>query len=637
MLGKTKSAADIGKKMEYFLSTGNLVSGTGLDLQQVSGYTIIAEKLNFFRYVAHFRSIHRGAFFAELKTTTVRKLLPESWGFMCPVHTPDGSPCGLLNHLSHTCQIAVFHVDVSMISKLIVSLGANEMGIKGPQASHKYNADLEDAELIDIARNEEILTVQLDGKCIGWCKSAVAKRIAATLRDWKVKSLHSVPLELEIGYVPPSTGGQYPGLFLFSSPARMMRAVKYLPTGTKDMVGPFEQVYMDIACMNEDIIPGLSTHQDFNPTDMLSVIASLTPYSDFNQSPRNMYQCQMGKQAMGTPAQNIFHRTDNKMYRLQTGQSPIVRPVSHEKFGVDGYPNGMNAVVCVISYTGYDMEDASIISKSSHERGYGYGTIYKGEWIDLADFRRRGEPIAHHFGFDTTVDDTLSKFTEKQRKLVDDYLESDGLPRIGVRLRQGDPLYAFCDDVTGKVTVKPYKGMEDAYVDQVRLIGKRFFDITGTDENNTVLQKIHVKLRIPRPPIIGDKFSSRHGQKGVISQKWPAVDMPFSETGIIPDVIINPHAFPSRMTIGMFVESIAGKSGALHGHSQDATPFKFNEDNMPQEFFGDELVAAGFNYHGNEAMYSGITGQEFKADIYIGVLYCIDIGCVLPATPSYGC
>ena len=95
--------------------------------------------------------------------------------------------------------------------------------------------------------------------------------------------------------------------------------------------------------------------------------------------------------------------------------------------------------------------------------------------------------------------------------------------------------------------------------------------------------------------------------------------MPFSESGIVPDVIINPHAFPSRMTIGMFVESLAGKSGALHGRSQDATPFKFDEDHPAADFFGEELKEAGFNFHGNEPMYSGITGQEFKADIYIGV------------------
>jgi DNA-directed RNA polymerase I subunit RPA2 len=246
----------------------------------------------------------------------------------------------------------------------------------------------------------------------------------------------------------------------------------------------------------------------------------------------------MGKQSMGTPAQNLPYRTDNKLYRLQTGQTPVVRPDLHNEYGMDGYPNGMNAVVCVISYTGYDMEDASILSKSSHERGYGYGTIYKGEWVDLSVHRRKGEPISHFFGF-SSLDSTEIHLNPKSLERALLTIDQDGLPRVGVRLSQGDPMYAFVDDVTKKVKVQAYKGMEDAYVDQVRLVGSD----SGTDP----LQKIHIKLRIPRPPIIGDKFSSRHGQKGVISQKWPSVDMPFSETGIIPDVIINPHAFPSRM------------------------------------------------------------------------------------------
>jgi DNA-directed RNA polymerase I subunit RPA2 len=167
--------------------------------------------------------------------------------------------------------------------------------------------------------------------------------------------------------------------------------------------------------------------------------------------------------------------------------------------------------------------------------------------------------------------------------------------------------------------------------------------LIGSDAGDSELQKLHITLRITRAPVIGDKFSSRHGQKGVCSQKWPAVDMPFSESGMQPDIIINPHAFPSRMTIGMLVESMAGKAGAMHGLAQDATPFKsvvvitlgrqhknnrltrsiyrFTEEDTAINYFGEQLLAAGYNYHGNEPMYSGITGQEFAADIYIGVVY----------------
>lgn len=432
--------------------------------------------MNFYRYVAHYRSIHRGSFFAELKTTTVRKLLPESWGFLCPVHTPDGSPCGLLNHLSHTCEIMVRNIDVSQLPSLVASLGAAQMvgyapyQLKPNQISSSASKD--EVELQK--RQSGLLSIQLDGKVIGWSSVDVAKKIAVTLRDWKVKGLHNVPLELEIGFVPPSKGGQYPGLFLFSTPARMIRATRYLGTGTKDMVGPFEQVYMDIACMPEDVVPGVTTHQEFNPTDMLSIVASLTPFSDFNQSPRNMYQCQMGKQAMGTPTQNFPNRTDNKMYRLQTGQTPVVRPDAHNEYGLDGYPNGMNAVVCVISYTGYDMEDASIISKSSYERGYGYGTILKGEWIDLAEMRVSGEPVNHFFGFFADGEE-VSSLTDKEFERCLRFLDWDGLPHVGTRLTTGDPFYAFVDNVSGKVTVKMYKGSEDCYVDQVRLAGMYSF------------------------------------------------------------------------------------------------------------------------------------------------------------------
>ncbi|KAI5119589.1 hypothetical protein M0805_005761 [Coniferiporia weirii] len=585
---------DIGARLANFLATGNLVSPTGLDLQQASGFTIVAEKLNWYRYISHFRCIHRGAFFAELKTTTVRKLLPEAWGFLCPVHTPDGSPCGLLNHLSRSCRIITTSLAVTHITSLLLSNGMTS--VHTPSINGKSHRNV---------------AVQLDGRMIGWASPALAKQLATSLRIWKTEKKYNVPLDLEIGYVPVAEGGQYPGLYLFASRSRMMRPVKYLPNGKDDQVGSFEQVYMDIAIKPEEIEPSVSTHVEHSPTNFLSILANLTPFSDFNQSPRNIYQCQMGKQSMGTPSTAIKHRTDNKLYRLQTGQTPVVRPALHNTYGMDSFPNGTNAIVAVISYTGYDMEDAMILNKSAHERGFGYGTVYKSQAIDLKDMHGASKSTTAptlHFGFGNDIRTGGPKAHPSL-----EFLDIDGLVFVGSRLKSGDPIAAYVDDTTGRTRFVKYKGDELGYVDEVRLL--------GSDTGDIELQKIHITFRITRSPVIGDKFSSRHGQKGVCSQKWPMIDMPFSESGMQPDVIINPHAFPSRMTIGMLVESMAGKAGSMHGFAQDATPFKFSEEDTAVDYFGEQLLAAGYNYYGNEPMYSGITGEEFAADIYIGVVF----------------
>ncbi|KAL9593839.1 MAG: hypothetical protein Q9179_005669 [Wetmoreana sp. 5 TL-2023] len=595
ILGRTNE--NIGGLVEYFLSTGNLVSSTGLDLQQTSGYTVVAEKINFYRFISHFRMVHRGSFFAQLKTTTVRKLLPESWGFLCPVHTPDGSPCGLLNHLAHKCKITTHDLDVSFIPKLLTGLGVSDLSSSS---------------------TSEKIVVQLDGRILGFCEPKQAHAIADTLRYCKVEGSHDVPVELEVGYIPTSNGGQYPGIYMFSQASRMIRPAKYLPLDKEDFVGPFEQPYMSIACTENEIESGESTHVEYDPTNILSIVANQTPFSDFNQSPRNMYQCQMGKQAMGTPGTSLRYRTDNKAYLLQTGQTPIVRPPLYNEYGLDNFPNGVNAVVAVISYTGYDMDDAMIINKSAHERGFAHGTIYKTKIIRLDEksrSTRSARSVSKLFGFAPN-----SFIPASARKLLD----TDGFPHIGAQISENDVLAASHTvswdsakntyiNRDGQNELHKYKDPETAFVEEVRIL--------GSETGNEPCQAISIKLRIPRSPVIGDKFSSRHGQKGVCSQKWPGVDMPFSESGMVPDIIINPHAFPSRMTIGMFIESLAGKSGALHGLAQDSSPWRFDEENTAGAFFGEQLRAAGYNYYGNEPMYSGITGEEFAADIYLGVVF----------------
>ena len=252
-----KVNADIGSRLTSFLATGNLSSPSGLDLQQVGGFTIVAEKLNFYRYIAHFRSVHRGAFFAELKTTSVRKLLPEAWGFLCPVHTPDGSPCGLLNHFAHACRITTRELPTAHLPALLTSLGMTE--VMAPHVSARTH-----------------VAVQLDGQLIGYAPPALAKHMAMALRIFKTEGRHGVPLDLEVGFVPTSHGGQYPGLYLFSGRARMVRPVRFLYNGRVDHVGPFEQVYLDVACQPHEVERGISTHQELSPTQVLSVVATVS-------------------------------------------------------------------------------------------------------------------------------------------------------------------------------------------------------------------------------------------------------------------------------------------------------------------------------------------------------------------------
>ncbi|XP_005098273.1 DNA-directed RNA polymerase I subunit RPA2 [Aplysia californica] len=572
----------ITRAMEYLLATGNLISKTGLGLMQTSGFAVIADKLNFYRYISHFRAVHRGSFFTEMRTTSVRKLLPEAWGFLCPVHTPDGTPCGLLNHLTAGCKVVNIEFPLEKLNHILTELGMCPVSSPNPWSP------------------SDCYTVLLDGRIMGYINAWSADTFISTLRVLKVKGRGEVPFTLEICLVTHSeVASQYPGVYLFSSVARMVRPVLNVNANAVEMIGSFEQVYLDVAVNQDEAYDGVTTHQELSEQHMLSILANMTPFSDFNQSPRNMYQCQMGKQTMGTPLHAYPHRSDNKLYRLQTPQSPLVRPKMYDAYKFDEYPLGTNTVVAVISYTGYDMEDAMILNKSSYERGFGHGSIVKSDVVDLRE--RSSEHGRHSFVFSCIPSEKTGS------------LDVDGLPHVGAKLTDGTPYYCFKNIHTGEYRTVNYRGLEDATVEQIKVLG----DDLGTGELNCVC----FVLRVARNPTIGDKFSSRHGQKGICSMLWPAVDMPFTESGMVPDIIFNPHGFPSRMTIGMMIESMAGKAGALHGLNLDATPFTFSENQPAVDYFGQMLTAGGYNYFGTERMYSGITGQEMEADIYFGIVY----------------
>uniref|UniRef100_A0A0E0BC71 DNA-directed RNA polymerase n=1 Tax=Oryza glumipatula TaxID=40148 RepID=A0A0E0BC71_9ORYZ len=443
----------------------------------------------------------------------------------------------------------------------------------------------------------EVLHVHVDGCIVGSIASAKIEEV--------------IPEDLEVGYVPLSHGGAYPGLYLFTNPARFLRPVRSLLGLSNggpniELIGPFEQAFMEIRCPDggdggrNKLFP--ATHEEIHPTAILSVVANLTPWSDHNQSPRNMYQCQMAKQTMGFCGQALKFRTDVKAFHLQTPQTPIVRTATYSKYCMDEFPSGTNAIVAVLSYTGYDMEDAMILNKSAVDRGMFRGHIFQTECIDLSAKSR--DNVTEFFCKSNLSRDTTAA------------IESDGLPRIGENIFPNEQYYSVCNNLTGTVRPIKLKGSEPAAIDYVAVNGTNFKDH---------LQKANIRLRRVRNPIIGDKFSSRHGQKGVCSQLWPDIDMPFSaNTGMRPDLIINPHAFPSRMTIAMLLESIAAKAGSLKGKFIDATPFASSvkeRSNSIVDELGPMLASYGFNYHGTEILYSGVFGTEMKCEIFLGPVY----------------
>ena len=599
-----KNPVDITKRMEYFLATGNLKSVSGLDQMQVAGFTVLAEKLNFLRFLSHFNSVHRGAYFTTMKTTTVRKLLPESWGFICPVHTPDGAPCGLLLHLSRSCRVSMFRVHDTESRETIINY-LSSLGLRK----------------ISVHRSTPVI---LDGVVIGYFKDSEAENCVNSLRKLKMSS--AVPLELEIAYVHRYirtaieeqrsfrtkliVKSSFSGLFLFNCPGRFMRPVQMLRSSNPyenecrsiELIGSLEQCYLDILlCEPSNLKSRMLCHFEISSSEVFSIAALLTPYSEYNQSPRNIYQCQMGKQTMGTPMLSLPLRVDNKIYRIQSPQSPIVRCAAYDSFGMDAYAMGTNSIVAVISHTGYDMEDAMIINKSSVERGLYHGSVYVSKVIDLGPSEN-----SLHFGFQNS---NVLVRTDSSHSTLD----VDGFPPIGQRIRPGGPLYCYYNAHSKSYKTEYLKGHETGFVEEIHILGS-----DGRTQGR--MNKAIIKMRFCRNPIVGDKFSSRHGQKGTCSWLWPDENMPFTERGLRPDCIINPHAFPSRMTIGMLIESLASKCGAVLGAFFDGSPFQFS-DNLASSYYGDLLKAVGYNRRGLEVVYNGQFGVPMQCDIYIGPVY----------------
>ena len=386
-----------------------------------------------------------------------------------------------------------------------------------------------------------------------------------------------------------------------------------IPESVIEYIDPDEQNLSMIAmrCKHGYLQDGIGkfnyTHCEIHPSAIFGVLASCIPYPEHNQAPRNTYQCAMAKQAMGVYSTNFDQRMDKTAYVLNYPTRPLVDTRLMNFIQLNRIPSGTQIHVAIMSHTGYNQEDSVLINKGALDRGLFVATIYHTEKDEDKNIIRdeiiRCKPDAAKtkgikFG---NYDKLNSQGFIPENALVEnrDVIIAKTIP---IKENRNDPTKT----VKYEDQSKTYRTTEETYVDK---------NYTGRNGDGYNFAK--VRVRIMRKPVLGDKFSSRHGQKGTCGNIIPEADMPFTKDGIRPDIIINPHAIPSRMTIGQLKETLLGKVLIELGMFGDGTSF----GNLDIKTISQELQKLGYESYGNELLYNGLTGEQLETNIFMGPVF----------------
>lgn len=636
--------------IKYSLSTGNWgikSMGTFQNIKQ--GVSQVLNRMSYASTLSHLRRINT-AMEKNGKLVQPRKLDNSQIGMICPAETPEGSSVGLVKNMALSTNISI-----SMNSKHIINvLCENGVVIYDDTFSYK-NSNKSSIDFLKNMGNPDNIFVMINGDIIGYYDkpNALFKKLKHYKRSGIIHPMTSIVWNIKKSCIIISTeaGRMYRPLYIVDydsdSDKRVLRIERILkrkniswkeyikdkhfdffiapnesnidydkPDSYLDEEGFIE--YMDsdeidnsmIATFPSDLKEGIKgtalppcyTHCEIHPSLINGILGVNIPFSDHNQSPRNCYQCAMGKQALGIYTSNFNKRIDTMGNILNYPQKSLVCTKLSKYTMAHKLPSGVNAIVAIMTHTGFNQEDSIMINQSALDRGLFTSTYYKA----IRDVCNKNHSTGEEEIFANPENKSVKKPYSYEK------LNNDGFVPKNTYVNGNDVL-------VGKVMPKKING-EITYNDSSLVMKTNddgYVDMNYNGVNSEGYKFCKVRIRKNRKPEIGDKCASCSAQKGTIGMTYNHQDMPFTKDGIVPDIIMNPHAIPSRMTIAQLMECIMGKAGCHIGAYGDSTPY--NDSSV--ENIAKVLEESGMERYGNEILYNGRTGEQIKTEIFIGPTY----------------
>ena len=586
-------------------------------------------RLSYFATISQMRKINTPIGPDGAKVIEPRRLNSTQWGIICPLHSPDGGNIGLHKYLSIMAHITKGESGVPFIELF-----------KRKEFNLKL---LEECNPLYISNNTKVF---INGLWLGVTNSPIEfkKTIILYRRNGLIDTFTSIYWDTELNELKIQTDSGRPchpllhvtnGIISYDDDIILDKLNKKNLSWDECITGISENKiiksnskleetqaiieYLDTQEMQgimlvgsndnkKDYVKRKITHKEIHESVILSMLANQIIFPSTLPYPRSAFSCGQSKQAVSLFNTNYNSRTDKTSILLNYGQDPIVRSRYYNPVTQNKHPYGTNAMVAIACYSGYNVEDAIIINQSALDRGL-FRTTYFTTYECKEEKKDGGNSIVKSEFMNTNNSDVIGI------KPGYDYghLKNNGLIKKNTYVNEKTILVGktndsmLSDDIYIDESIGPKKG-------QIGYVEKSF--ITLSDNGNRIAK---IQIRNDRVPNIGDKFCSRAGQKGTIGIVLPERDMPFTEHGLRPDIIVNPHAFPSRMTIGHLVEVLIGKAGLLTGALGDSTAFL--NKGLKEKEFGKILANNGFSSTSNEIMYNGMTGKQLETDIYFGPTY----------------